>query len=89
MSAEQKSVEIYTTSTCPFCVRAKQLLDSKSIKYKEISLDGDNERAGLIAKTGGMRTVPQIFVNNELLVGGCDGLYARESNGELESIFFN
>lgn len=78
------NVTIYTTQVCPFCVRAKQLLEQKGIDYNEIGLDGKaQERAELNKKTG-MRTVPQIFIDDEL-IGGCSELYALESEGRLDA----
>lgn len=78
-------VVIYTTKICPYCVRAKQLLDKKGVKYTEIAVDDDAEmRAELVTKTG-RRTVPQIFIN-EQPIGGCDDLYALESAGKLDTL---
>lgn len=83
----QKSVEIYTWSTCPFCMRAKQLLDSKGVEYTEYQIDGDEEaRAKMAQRAGGRRTVPQIFVGKDHHVGGCDDLYTLEQKGELDSL---
>ena len=77
-------VVIYTTRVCPYCVRAKQLLTRKNVVYKEIDLSTDSEqRQAFIARTR-MRTVPQIFINDEF-IGGCDELYALERKGELDA----
>ncbi|MCP0914905.1 MULTISPECIES: glutaredoxin 3 [Legionella] len=66
---------IYTTATCPYCVRAKQLLQAKGIPYTEIRVDLDDaERENMIARSG-RRTVPQIFFDEEH-IGGCDDLFA-------------
>ena len=81
----QKSVEIYTWSTCPYCMRAKQLLDSKGVNYTEYSIDGDDEaRAQMAKRAGGRRTLPQIFIGKNYHVGGCDDLYSLEGEGELD-----
>ena len=78
-------VVIYTTQVCPYCVRAKQLLQNKGVQYTEIRVDDNAElRAELVAKTG-RRTVPQIFINDQP-IGGCDDLYALESAGKLDSL---
>ena len=77
-------VIIYTTQVCPYCVRAKQLLQRKGAAYEEIDISTDPEqRQALITRTR-MRTVPQIFINDEF-IGGCDDLYALERNGELDA----
>lgn len=77
-------VIIYSTSACPYCVRAKMLLDAKSVSYKEIRVDSDAEKRSEMEHLSGRRTVPQIFINNKH-VGGYDDLYALEKNGELDS----
>lgn len=77
-------VVIYTTTVCPFCVRAKMLLSKKQAAYKEINLSKNPElRDEMIAKADGKRTVPQIFINGKH-VGGCDDLYELEMDGELD-----
>jgi glutaredoxin 3 len=83
----QKSVEIYTWATCPFCMRAKHLLDSKGVEYAEYQIDGDEDaRAKMIDRAGGKRTMPQIFVDKDHHVGGCDDLYSLEQQGKLDSL---
>ena len=80
------SVEIYTTTVCPYCVKAKRLLDAKDVDYVEHNLTGkDAERDDLVRKSGGMRTVPQIFINGQH-IGGCDNLYELEEKGELDKL---
>jgi glutaredoxin 3 len=77
-------VEIYSTQYCPYCVRAKALLKSKGVGFEEIDVTDDPElRARMVALAGGRRTVPQIFINGEI-IGGCDELYALERSGELD-----
>jgi glutaredoxin 3 len=76
---------IYSTTYCPYCVRAKELLKSKGQEFTEILVDMDEEkREEMIAKTQRM-TVPQIFINDQH-IGGCDDLYALEQSGELNRI---
>ncbi|WP_028582833.1 glutaredoxin 3 [Desulfogranum japonicum] len=78
------NVTIYSSSRCPFCVKAKMLLDKKNIQYEEIDVTDDEEaRKKLVEKANGMRTVPQIFIG-ETHVGGCDDLYELENKGKLD-----
>ena len=79
-------IEIYTWESCPFCLRAKALLDSKGIKYVEYAIDGNpSARAEMAQRANGRNTVPQIFINN-LGIGGCDELHALESNHQLDDL---
>jgi len=80
-----KKITIYTTSVCPYCVRAKALFDRKSLKYDEVNVEDQQERDKMIEKAGGRRTVPQIFIGS-VHVGGCDDLYALEKEGKLDKI---
>lgn len=80
------SIEIYTTRTCPFCIRAKQLLDSKGVAYKDIDVGAEPSlRDAMTRRANGKRTVPQIFVGSTH-VGGCDDLYALERAGKLDPL---
>jgi len=81
-----RRVRMYVTDWCPFCRRAKALLNSKGVaEIEEIHVQLDTQgRAELQAKTGG-RTVPQIYIGGRH-VGGCDELYALERAGELDSL---
>ena len=77
-------VEIYTWRTCPFCIRAKHLLDSKQVSYAEYAIDGDNAaRDAMAERSGGRRSVPEIFIDDRH-IGGCDELHALERAGELD-----
>ena len=79
-------IEIYTTNTCPYCVRAKALLDSKDLDYAVIDVTGNEAaRLALVEKSGGRRTVPQIFINDKG-VGGYDDLRTLEESGELDRL---
>lgn len=79
-------ITIYTTDICPYCVRAKDLLKSKGLKYKEINVTNDNKaREQLIEKANGQRTVPQIFIGNKH-VGGCDDLIKINNSGKLDKM---
>lgn len=77
-------VEIYTWRTCPFCIRAKDLLSDKKIEFIEYSIDGDEAaRAKMSKRANGRRSVPQIFINDRH-IGGCDDMYELEESGELD-----
>jgi len=79
-------IEIYSTRVCPYCVRAKKLIERKGFAYREIDVSDDEDlRNGMIDRAGGKRTVPQIFINNQH-IGGCDELYALESKGGLDPL---
>ncbi|MEN9251665.1 MAG: glutaredoxin 3 [Thermostichales cyanobacterium BF3_bins_165] len=79
-------VEIYTWRSCPFCLRAKQLLDRKGVIYTEYAIDGDEAaRQAMAKRANGRRTLPQIFINN-VHIGGCDDLYALELAGKLDAL---
>ena len=79
-------VEVYSTSYCPYCMRAKALLRSKGVEFEEIDVTGDPElRAKMVELAGGRQTVPEIFINGEI-IGGCDELYALEQSGELDML---
>lgn len=79
-------VEIYTKTFCSFCWRAKMLLESKNIAFKEISVDlGGEPREEMLARSNGRTTVPQIFIG-ETHVGGCDDLVALDNSGKLDAL---
>ena len=80
-----KSVKIYTSPICPYCIRAKRLLDTKGVPYDEIDVSGDDQARIDIAERTGRRTVPQIFIG-EYHVGGSDDLHALESEGKLDAL---
>jgi glutaredoxin 3 len=76
-------VDIYTTTYCPYCVRAKALLAQKGVVFNEIKVDEHPElRAEMTQRSHGGRTVPQIFIADKA-IGGCDELYALEANNQL------
>jgi GrxC family glutaredoxin len=81
-------VEIYTLRTCPFCIRAKKLLERKGVSYTEHAVDNNEAlREAMVARgTDGRRSVPQIFIDDRHLPGGCDGLYALDARGELDRL---
>lgn len=79
-------VIIYSTTVCPYCIRAKQLLERKGFKYKEINLSKEDPqvRLDLMQRTN-HRTVPQIFINDQF-IGGFDQLYALDREGKLDEL---
>lgn len=80
-----QKVIVYSTQVCPHCVRAKMLLKKKGADYEEIDVSDSADREAMIEKTGGARTVPQIYIG-ETHVGGADDLYALESEGKLDEL---
>lgn len=79
------NIRIYTTPYCPYCVRAKQLLNQKQVAFEDIDVSNDPEqRQALVALTG-QRTVPQIFINDQS-IGGCDDLFALDRAGRLDAL---
>ncbi|MFN3077638.1 MAG: glutaredoxin 3 [Alphaproteobacteria bacterium] len=77
---------IYTSTTCPYCVRAKRLLEKKGAAYQELNVETSSElRDEMLLRSNGRRTVPQIFIHGQH-VGGCDDLYAMESAGTLDGL---
>ncbi len=79
-------VEVYTTSYCPYCVRAKSLLRAKGVDFTEIDVTGDPElRERMVELSGGRRTVPEIFINGKI-IGGYDEMRALDLQGKLDSL---
>lgn len=79
-------VEIYTKATCPFCIRAKALLDMKGVEYEEFEISsGGPKREEMIQRANGRTTVPQIFIDDQH-VGGCDELMRLEMEGKLDAL---
>jgi glutaredoxin 3 len=77
---------MYTTPICPYCVRAKSLLKRKGVEVQEVDVLMDlGARQEMETKTGGARSVPQIFIG-DTHVGGCDELYALEREGKLDPL---
>ena len=78
-------VEMYTTGWCPYCARARTLLEKKGVTYAEISLDEEpGRRAEMIERAHGARSVPQIFIDGEH-IGGCDEMVALDHAGKLDA----
>ncbi|HAT8251092.1 glutaredoxin 3 [Legionella pneumophila] len=81
-------VILYTTGYCPYCIKAKELLDRKKVIYTEIRVDLQPELREEMIQKSGRRTVPQIFINGQA-IGGCDDLYALEAQGTLNELLKN
>lgn len=78
------AVDIYTSRSCPYCIRAKGLLSDKGIRFREVLVDGNPEVVSeAVKRSGGRRTVPQIFIEN-YHVGGYDDLSQLDIDGKLD-----
>lgn len=79
-------VEIYATGSCPYCVRARALLDDKGVPYTEYRIDQQPElRPEMERRAQGGTSVPQIFIDDRH-IGGCDDLYALNGKGKLDPL---
>jgi len=80
------NIEIYTWSRCPFCMRAKALLQEKGVEFTEYCIDGDETaREEMAKRANGRRSLPQIFIDDRH-IGGCDDLYALEAQNDLDPL---
>ena len=81
-----KKIDIYTTNHCPFCVKAKSLLNKKKIKLTEIDVSNDEAlRDKMSAMANGARSVPQIFADN-IHIGDCDKIHKLDQEKKLYKI---
>jgi len=78
-------VQIYTSSYCPYCIRAKQLLESKGVEYNEVNLDKNPEKKLETMQKHNWRTVPIILIGDEL-IGGYDQLVSLERSNKLDEL---
>ena len=78
-------VTIYTTRFCPYCIRAKAILESKNVKYNEIPVDGQRDKRRELQERTGQRTVPQIWIGKQH-IGGCSELMQLDYRGELDKL---
>jgi glutaredoxin 3 len=79
-------IEIYTTPICPYCARAKGLLEDKGVAFEEIDVFMDSgQREAMRSRANGRNTVPQTFIDGKH-VGGCDELVALERSGKLDPL---
>ena len=79
------SVKVYSTTYCPFCVAAKNLLKQKGISFEEIMVDGDQEKRRWLVDQTGQTTVPQIFIHGQS-IGGFQELAQLEDEGKLDKL---
>ena len=79
------NIIVYSTAHCPYCVRAKQLLNQKGVAYQEIMVDRDPELMQEMMERSQRRSVPQIFINDQV-IGGYDELAKLDAKGELDSL---
>jgi glutaredoxin 3 len=79
------SVKVYTKTRCPYCVRAKALLDRKGVSYEEIDAEHDDALRTWLVEATGQRTVPQVFVGDRSL-GGFTDIDALDRQGKLDAI---
>ncbi|NDF13631.1 MAG: glutaredoxin [Proteobacteria bacterium] len=82
------TITVYSTSYCPYCVRAKGLLKRKGVAYTEINVEDDAEREKMIAKAGGRRTVPQIFIGDARRLTDCGNSAATRGGIVIHSAFY-
>ena len=79
-------IDIYTGPMCPYCTKAKELLEQKNLSFNELYIGDDFKiMEEMLDRSGGKRTVPQIFMN-VFLVGGYDERYAIDRSGELDKL---
>lgn len=85
-----KPVTLYTTSPCPYCSQAKALLKQRNIPFQEIPIPYEDEEGWKQAsiRSGGMKTMPQIFIDGKIL-GGYTELAAADKSGELAKLLAN
>ncbi len=78
-------IVVYATPFCPYCVRAKYLLNHKGVEFTEIDVSMNPQLRAEMQRLSGAYTVPQIFIDNQA-IGGCDELHALERNGDLNKL---
>lgn len=79
------TVEIYTADYCPYCHKAKTLLDAKGVEYTEYPVENDPAKRAEMETRSQRRTVPQIFIDGTA-IGGCDDLYALDASQKLDDL---
>ncbi len=81
----QKSVKVYTTSYCPYCAKAKQILTKKSIPFEEIDVTGNDQKRQEVQDRYGWMTVPIIVIGDQC-IGGADELAELDKKGKLNAL---
>ena len=79
------NIVIYTQRWCPYCVRAKAILEQKGVSFQEITVDGNPDARKIMAKKAGQTSVPQIWIG-EQHIGGYDQLHSLDQGGKLDSL---
>lgn len=78
-------IEIYTKNFCPYCHRAKELLKIKGVNFTEYDVSQDPAKEAEMLQRSGRSTVPEIFINDQL-IGGCDELFSLDEKGALDPL---
>lgn len=79
-------VTVYSGPNCPYCTKAKALLQKKNVAFDEFNVKEDQEKLNeMLERSGGRKTIPQIFINGRH-IGGCDDLYALNDAGKLDEL---
>jgi glutaredoxin 3 len=78
-------IEVYTTAYCPYCVRAKRLLEARRLPFEEFDVENDDALRTAVIERSGRRTVPQIFIDGRA-IGGYEELAELDASGELATI---
>ena len=81
-------VKIYTKTSCPACVLAKEILTKKGVSFKEVVLDDKPDELEALINRTRMRTVPQIFINDQL-IGGCSDMMDLDKKNQLDQLLKN
>jgi glutaredoxin 3 len=80
------TITVYSGPSCPYCIRAKQLLQKKGVAFTDFDVKADSAKFDeMLAKSGGKKTIPQIFIGDKH-IGGCDDLYALDAAGKLDAM---
>lgn len=79
------TIKVYTKNGCPFCDRAKMLLNQKEAQFEEVALGFDVDKIAELVSRTGMKTLPQIFIDDQL-IGGYDDLKSMDDSGKLDEI---
>ena len=80
------NIQVYSTPNCPYCIRAKSLLQSKNLSFEEIDVSKDKNSLQKMVKLSGLRSVPQIFINDQS-IGGYDDLAKLNADGKLPHLY--